>query len=203
VAPGSGKQWQEFPSLPDGRAGASMVYNPDLNALIFAGGAERPVTGKPHAVNFAHTWMYEFDNPGWQVMADIPFLSNHMSYVSTEDASGKPRHYFVGGQIGENEFTGNVADNYEWDAIGEKWIKRQAMPFARGHASSSTTAVPCGYIIAGGSTNGFRKTMDISHYDIASNSWTKIGELPVALNTPVCAIDFVAGMYYCETGLYV
>lgn len=106
-------------------------------------------------------------------------------------------------QVGENEYTGNIDDNYEFDAVEEKWIKRQNMPFTRGHASSSTTAVPCGYIIAGGSTNEYGKTKDITFYDITSNRWTKIGELPNALNTPVCAIDYAAGMYYCETGWYV
>jgi hypothetical protein len=180
-----------------------MVYDPNRKALIFAGGAVRPTAGRPTSVNQPQTWMYEFDNPGWKAMSDINFLSNHMSYVSTKDATGKTRHYFAGGQTGENEVSGNVADNYEWDAMAERWIERRDMPFTRGHASSSTTAVPCGYIIAGGATNEFGKTNDVSFYDINSNSWTKIGELPMSLNTPVCAIDFVAGTYYCETGLYV
>lgn len=200
---GKGKQWEFFPDLPEGRAGGGMVYDPIRNALIFAGGAERPKAGNANAVDYKHAWMYEFDSPGWKTLPDIPFLSNHMSYASTKDASGKVRHYFVGGQIGENEYTGNIDVNYEWDAIGEKWIKRADMPFTRGHASSSTNAVPCGYIIAAGSTNEFGKTKDISYYDIASDSWTKIGELPNAINTPVCGIDFARGMYYCETGWYV
>jgi Galactose oxidase, central domain len=182
-----------------------MVYDPNRNALIFAGGAERPQAGNPNAVDFTNAWMYDLDQqPGrWQVVSDIPFKSNHMSFASTRDASGRSRLYFVGGQIGENEGSGNVSDNYEFDAVNLQWIKRTNMPFTRGHASSSTNAVPCGYIIAGGSTNEFGKTKDVHFYDIGSDSWTKIGELEGTVNTPVCDIDFEGGYYYCETGLCV
>lgn len=182
-----------------------MVYSPERNALIFAGGAERPVPGNPNAEDYQHAWMYEFGkaNLGWQELTDIPFLANHMSYVTTKDASGKSRLYFVAGQVGENEKSGNVKDNYEFDVASETWIQRKDMPFTRGHASSSTNGVPCGYIIAGGSTNEMGKTADIHYYDIGSDSWTKIGELPGSVNTPVCDIDFEGGMYWCETGWYV
>jgi Galactose oxidase, central domain len=203
ITPGSGSQWKFFESLPIGRAGAAMVYDPRRNALIFAGGAERPVAGSQFAVDYKNAWMYELDKPGWRPLPDIPYFANHMSFVTTKDSSGKDRHYFVGGQIGENETTGNVKANYEFDAINEQWLKRKDMPISRGHASSSTNAVPCGYIIAGGSTNEFGRTADVSHYDVASDSWTKIGDLPTPINTPVCAIDFKAGMYRCETGLCV
>ena len=73
------------------------------------------------------------------------------------------------------------------------------MPFTRGHASSSTRAMGCGFIIAGGSTNENGKTKDISFYDITTDTWTKIGELPNAINTPVCDIG-VDGYLYCESG---
>jgi len=60
--------------------------------------------------------------------------------------------------VGENEFTGNVDDNYEWNMQGKKWIKKKDMPFTRGHASSSTNPVNCGFMISAGSTNEFGKT---------------------------------------------
>jgi Galactose oxidase, central domain len=203
IAPGSGNQWKFFESLPEGRGGGALVFDPSRNALIFAGGAERPIPGLARTVDYKHAWMYELDNPGWRLLPDIPYFANHMSYVTTKDSSGNVRHFFVGGQMGESEKAGNTKVHYEFDAINERWLKRADMPFTRGHASSSTGAVPCGYIIAGGSTNEFGKTADVSHYDIASNSWTKIGDLPGVVNTPVCVIDFDAGMYHCETGLYV
>jgi hypothetical protein len=188
-----------MPKLPQPRSGGGMVYDPDRNALIYAGGAERPKAGNPHAEDRPHAWMYEFATGAWRSVADMPYISNHISYTTTKDAAGKVRHFFVGGQVGENEFSGNVKDHYEFDAVNLTWTPRAQQLFTRGHASSSTNAVPCGYIIAGGSTNEFGKTKDISYYDIATNSWIKIGELPSAVNTPVCGIDFIGGMYYCET----
>ena len=56
-----------------------------------------------------------------------------------------------------------------------------------------------GYITAGGSSNSEGGHFaDISYYDIPSDTWTKIGDLPEALNTPVC--DMYDGWLYCETG---
>jgi hypothetical protein len=50
------------------------------------------------------------------------------------------------------------------------------MPFPHGHASSSTIAVSCSFIMVGGITNGTGKTKEIMYYDIPSNTWTKVGE---------------------------
>ena len=121
-----------------------------------------------------------------------------MSFVSAKDGTGKQRLFFLGGQVGENEWTGNVKDNYEWNVNSESWIKRQDMPFTRDHAGSSTVAIGCGFIVAGGSTNEFGKTKDISYYDIPTDTWTMIGELPNAINTPVCA--YGDGQLFCESG---
>ena len=178
-----------------------MVYDSIKNQLIYAGGTDRPVQGSREAFDKNTTWAYSFDNPeaGWQKKADMPFLANHMSFVTAKDENGKDRHFFLGGQKGENEWTGNVKDNYEWDSEGEKWIKHTEMTISRGHAASSTRAIGCGYIIAGGSSNqNGGHTSDISYYDIPTDTWTKIGDLPEALNTPVCVIR--DGILYCETG---
>jgi hypothetical protein len=178
-----------------------MVYDSIKNQLIYAGGTDRPVKGSRTAYDKDDTWAYSFDNPGagWQKKDDLPFLANHMSFVTAKDETGKERHFFLGGQEGEDEWTGNVDDNYEWDSSNEKWIKHTDMTITRGHAASSTRAIGCGFIIAGGSSNKERgHTDDISYYDIPTKTWTKIGELPDALNTPVCNIH--DGYLYCETG---
>lgn len=57
--------------------------------------------------------------------------------------------------MGENEKSGNSDENYEWDVPSQSWIARADMPITRGHASSSTNAIGCGFIIAGGSSNEF------------------------------------------------
>lgn len=77
------------------------------------------------------------------------------------------------------------------------------MPMARGHASSSTLAYGCGFIIIGGALNGGVMTADISYYDIDTDTWTKIGDLPKEKNTPVCVIypDWNGGddWLHCES----
>ena len=101
------------------------------------------------------------------------------------------RHYFLAGQIGENESTGNIKDNYEWDAMNKMWIRRKSMPFTRGHTASSTRAIGGGFIIAAGSTN-----------ESGTTSHTVLSLLPkifqLAINTPVC--DIAGGYFYCEGG---
>jgi len=197
VKPGSG-QWKTFEKLPEGRGGGGMVYDTKRNALIFAAGGDRK-KGETATIDPPTTWMYSFDNAsaGWVKMQDIPYTGNHISYVTAYDATGKERHFFVGGQRSGDEWNGNVADNVEWDAENETWIRRKSMPFARGHTASSTRAIACGYIIAAGSTNS-GKTSDISFYDIPSDKWMKIGDIPNKLNTPVC--DMSDGWLYCESG---
>jgi N-acetylneuraminic acid mutarotase len=196
IAPGTTGQFSTFPNLPDtGRAGAGIVYDTASNALIFAGGATRPNT-----IDRPDTWMYSLANPsvGWVKKADIPLLSNHLSYVTAKDATGKERHYWMGGQASGNEVNGNRAEVYEYDAEKNIWIQRASMLIPRGHASASTRAIGCGFIIIGGTTNGTGKTTDVSYYDIPSDTWTKIGDLPSADNCLVCDIN--GGTLYCETG---
>ena len=173
-----------------------MVYDTASNALILAGGATRT----PGTTDHRDTWKYSFGNPsaGWVKQADLPLLSNHLSYVTVTDDTGKERHYWMGGQSLGNEAIGNHAEVYEYDVQNNVWIQRASMPIPRGHASGSTRAIGCGFIIAGGTSNGTGKTTDVSHYDIPSDTWTKIGDLPNAINTPVC--DIKAGTLWCETG---
>jgi Kelch motif len=199
--PGQRKQWSRWPSLPEGRAGGGLIYDKQRRVLLFASGARRPKAGNADAVDYNTTWMYALDRPaaGWVRKADMPYSANHMSYVTVVDPlTARPRHFFLGGQVGENEYTGNVVDNLEWDAAKEVWLRRKSMPMTRGHAASSTRAVGCGFIIAAGSTNENGKTADVSYYDIPTDTWTSVGKLPNSINTPVC--DISGGYLYCESG---
>ena len=199
VQPGTSGQWSTFQPLPEGRGGGGMIYDTNSNALLYAAGADRQ-KGTQVTFDPPTTWMYSFDNKsaGWVQKQDIPYVGNHISYVTAYDDNGKERHYFVGGQLSGDEFNSNLADHVEWDAENEQWIKRQSMPFPRGHSASSTRAIGCGYITIAGAKNRWAKTSDVSYYDIPSDSWKKIGDLPEALNTPVC--DISNGWLYCESG---
>jgi hypothetical protein len=197
-----GLQWKPFPSLPSGRAGGGLVYDTAMDALIFSGGAQRPVPGSIFAVDYNTTWMYSFRALGakWVRKAPIPYRANHISFVTTKDALGRDRHFFVGGQEQENEASGNMRNHYEYVVSNDTWIPRMPLPIPRGHASSSTRAVGCGYLVAGGTTNGKVKLSDISYYHVPTNNWTVgIGQLPNAINTPVCDVAS-DGQWYCESG---
>jgi hypothetical protein len=210
VTPGNGQQWAEsdsFPDIPEGRGGGGMIYDSATNTAVFVGGAVRPTAW--HAEDRTDAWKFNLDalgTPGaaWQRVTDVPFGSNHMSFVTAKDELGTERHFFLGGQSGEYENTGNLKDNYEYVVSTDTWIQHPDMLFTRGHAASSTRAYGSGFIIAAGTTNEDGKTSDISYYDIPSQSWTSIGNLPFALNTPVCDISPVnaAGVqyYHCESG---
>jgi hypothetical protein len=111
----------------------------------------------------------------------------------------------LGGQVGEYECCTNFGLNYEFVATTETWIKRASMPIPRGHASASTNAVGCGFVISGGSINSGStkklRTDDISYYDIPSDTWTSgIGTIPKAGATPIVVIHPEGYMYYV-TGL--
>ena len=200
----SGSQWSRLPNLPDGRAGGGVVYDSTANALLFGAGAIRPFSGSRYAEDQPETWLYSFDNPtaGWVRKANVIFTANHMQYVSTVDSSGKQRHYFVGGQVGQDEANGNLGDLAEYDFGSDTWTRRTNMPVPRSHANASTRAYGCGFLILSGTTNGQVRTKDISFYDPVADTWTYIGDVPNGLNVPVCVIAVINGsdQVLCETG---
>jgi len=179
-----------------------MVYDSNTNSLIYSGGAERPEAGVADSFDFRDTWMLNLNdvNAGWQTKKSLPFDSNHMSFATVKDQAGLEHHFFVGGQVGVNEFTGNVDKNYEYDVLNDEWIEKADMPFTRGHAASSTRAIGCGFIMAGGSTNENGLTSDVSFYSTETDDWRSIGDLPEAINTPVCDVNFDTMYLYCESG---
>jgi hypothetical protein len=206
--PGGGEpQWTSLPSLPSGRAGGSLVYITAQNALLYTGGAKR--TGAQY-YDYQDSWLLPLDLNGgssaaWIAKPNLPYFGNHMSFVSAKDHLGVERYFFMGGQRAGNESNGNQDDHYEYDAVNEVWIERQKMPTPRGHAGSTTLAVSCGFIIAGGAINSGSnsskaQTKDVSYYDISSNTWTQIGNLSQSVRT-ICGIDFVNSYLYCETGV--
>lgn len=195
-----GQQWSRLDSLPEGRAGGGLIYDSTLQQLVYTGGAQRPTAGVGISIDFNTTWIYDFQNPaaGWTDSSPLPFHGNHMSFVTAKDNLGRERHFILGGQEAENEDNGNTKEVYEWDASSRSWIEHPDMPFTRGHAASATKAISCGFLMAGGTTNDYGMVPDISYYDVPTGKWTRLGELPNAVNTAVC--DIGGGYLYCETG---
>jgi hypothetical protein len=197
----SGLQWSFLPDMPDGRGGGGLNHIKETNSIIYATGATRR---NGVTTDFNTTWELFLDNlaAGWIRRADIPYKGNHASHV-TAFHQGRPRYYWAGGQLEQQEWTGNQNDLVEWDQPTQTWIRRANMTLARGHASSSTIAYGCGFLMIGGAINTGTKTPDVAFYGIYNDQWTSIGNLTKKMNTPVC--DIVRGVngsdwVYCQSG---
>jgi Kelch motif len=199
-----GSQWSMLPSLPEKRSGGGMIYDSKRNSLIYATGAYRHSwVGDQEIVDRNNVWELHLGNlsEGWINKTSIPYIANHVGFTTVRLLNGNERHFFLGGQQGQLESGGNFDAHYEYVASTDTWIERQPMPFGRGHFSSSVVNYRhCGYFIAAGATNfgNYEKTADISFYSLEYDNWTHIGNLPFALNSPVCAIS--GEYYYCQSG---
>jgi len=200
----AGQQWSRLPDLPQGRAGGGAFYDAKANALLFSAGCIRPFEKNRYAEDQDDTWAFYFNNPGagWVRKADSLIYANHLQYTTAIDSKGKPRHFIMGGQLGQDEHDGNIGEMYEYSFEANQWYARADMPIPRSHASSSTRAYGCGFLIISGTTNAGQRVSDISYYDPEADKWTSIGEVPTGLNTPVCDINTVNGedWLFCETG---
>jgi hypothetical protein len=196
----TGSQWSFLPSLPDGRGGGGFFHIKESNSLLYATGATR----RGATIDQTTTWELFIDNlsEGWITRAPTLYKANHISHV-TVFYEGRYRYYIAGGQLEQEEYTGNQPDLIEWDQASKTWIRRANMILPRGHASASTLPYGCGFMMIGGAINTGWSTSDISFYSIETDTWTKIGDLPRSLNTPVC--DIVRNLndsdwLYCITG---
>ena len=210
--PNHGTQWAFLPNLPNGgTGGGGMIYSTKHNTLYYAGGGQRLRPGSSYTRDVNNTWKLELHNAraGWKPSAPLPYLANHISYVTHRDSNGTERHFMLGGQISEEEHDGNLNYNYEFIPDNETWIARTPIPFPRGHAASSTRMIGCGFIIAGGAMNNpdptSRKRIsidDVSYYNIYTDQWTtSIGTLPSIGNTPIVDIHSNGYMYFVNSRL--
>jgi hypothetical protein len=198
----AGQQWAKLTPLPGPRGGGGMVYDTATNTLIFAAGAVRI----PNTADQSNTWSYNLsqgNNGTWVSQPDIPYMGNHISFVTARDENGLERHYFTGGQTAQNECCGNSKKLVEYVAgPSPYWIARHDALVTRGHASSSTRPYGCGFIVVAGTTNESGKTNSIHYYHTPNDTWYDIGTFSSTLNTPVCNI-YKAGdgtdWLYCES----
>lgn len=187
----------DVPPLPALRSAGGLFYDKTMNAIFYTGGADRRV---PYNIQDHNTtWMYSFNNPsnGWVRKSDVLFRTNHMVTITATDANGRERHYAVGGMGGDT--SSNIfSDVAEYDATNNVWIRRNNMPFPRGHAGASTFAFGCGFIMVSGSTTSGH-VKDVTYYSPSDDTWTKIGDTRDSLNSPVCDIHS-SDVMYCEGG---
>ena len=177
------ENWSNFTPLPRPLAsGAFVAFN---NALHFISGleADRNTASKDHLV---------FDlkkRDGWKVRTKYPAPRNHFQAVSLGEFL-----FAIGGQTGHDEkpVDVNTVDVY----LPEKnvWHELTPMPETKSHAESSTFVHKNRIYVAGGrSDRNFDKWFgrDYGHssdsileYNPYTNSWRKVGILPLRLLAP-------------------
>jgi hypothetical protein len=193
-----GTQWAALPFLPAIRAGGALMYDSLRNSLLFATGAD--LKDYSRVVDWYDVWELALDDmaAGWVAKAPLPYRANHVG-ATTVMYQGTEKHFVVGGQNGPREADGNYDLLYEYDSAANTWTQRANIPLPTGHTSSSTIPYKnCGFFIMGGSNNCKCKTSAIYYYEISSNTWTRIGDIPEKMNTPVCS--FLGDWLYCITG---
>lgn len=190
----SKRKWETLPNLPLAVGGGGMVYIPHLDSLFFSSGMIRE-QDQWHGIDSLHSYMLDLKNrdAGWVRKADIPNPRNHMSGVSVNG-----RYFFVGGQKGADEETGNQRSVHEYDYSKDTWIEKEPIPVPLGHISASTFQYGNGFITVAGITDGRRPIAKVHYYDADKNMWSGLGFYPRKVQSTVCGAS--SGAIHCSTG---
>ncbi len=171
--------WRRGPSLPLRRgAGAGAIVG---RRIHFYGGVDRAAGSKVHVDEDDH-WVLDLDQQqlGWQRRASLPVARNHLGGGALDG-----QVYAVGGQLGENESSGNRAEVHRYDPAADRWTAVAPLPVPRGHTTASVFAHRGRLVVAGGTVNGNSPSADVTAYDPEANAWVRLPSLPSGRKTPV------------------
>lgn len=188
--------WTRLPNLPEPRAGGGMVVIGN-RYLVFSGGLVRPYRNTCCVTDKGTTWALDLFNTaaGWRDdKAPIPSPRNHMAAVKTCG-----RTFWVGGQHGSNEHTGNSNVVSEYIPWAQKWVPGIVyLPQPFGHISASVLPYKCGIIVVGGTTQNRTLRNEVLWWDPNGNFWRTIGFFPKRVATAVCGL--LGDLLVCGAG---
>lgn len=188
--------WSRLPNIPERRAGGGLILV-FKRYLIYTSGVDRPENSMAIHNDKPDTWRLDLENleNGWtDDFAPIAKPRNHMGAVASCG-----RFFFVGGQEGSNEHTGNLVNVDEYDPIKKKWVNGVAqLPEKVGHISASVMPYKCGILVVGGFGQERAKRSDVLWWDPQENKWLIIGQFPTQVATPVCGLLY--SRLTCGTG---
>lgn len=171
--------WSAGPSLPEARgAGAAARIG---GRIYYVGGAVR--TSVQNTVDRPTHYVLDLTSGTWSSKTPMPNPRNHLGAVALGD-----KLYAIGGQHAAKEATQNQSQVDVYDPGTDTWTQAAQMPNARGHVSASTFVHNNQIIVAGGSVDGSLfglASAEVTAYNPAANTWTRLSPLPDARKTPV------------------
>ncbi len=93
--------------------------------------------------------------------------------------------YAIGGQFGENEFSGNSELVQRYDPTNDTWTQVADLPLAIGHISASTFTANGRIFVVTGVTQDSTSTDTIFMYDPTTDTWTALPPAPAAAQSPI------------------
>lgn len=179
--------WSAGPDLPEDRAGAGAAILG--RTLYYYGGATRLQDDVNSTVDHGDLWTLDLgatsatgdDSATWATgLADMPAPRNHMAGVELNGLL-----YAIGGQTGENEFTGNSDLVHRYDPVADVWTRVADLPIEIGHITASTFTANGRIFVITGVTENSVSTDTIYMYDPATDTWSSLPPAPAKAQSPI------------------
>ena len=169
--------WTQLPSqVPGNPTGAAVARDAEGRAYVFGGS----VIG--HGVVAA---AYRFDGTNWAAIAPLPAAITDATAVLGSDR----RIYVTGGF--DSRFS-DQTQTYAYDPATNTWQKRAPLPDSR---SRMALVAVGGSIYAIGGLQDGDPWPEVDRYDLASNTWALVAELPVPLAVTAAALGSDGRVY--------
>lgn len=167
-------QWQAVPPMP---AEAARQY-----AVAFAAGGGLYVFGGDN--NGAKNDLYRFDpvSGTWTIRKPLP----SKGLIGAAAMIFGDRAFLVGGKVHHDSVPSAAV--WEYDAISDDWHRKNDVSFGRRWRSAASSLGGLGYV-AGGIGSAEKKLNDFLEYDPGTDTWKKLGDLPVSPVTSYASLQ--------------
>ena len=170
--------WRRGPELPiPGAGGGAALVN---NRIHWFGGLDTQAR-----CDVPNHFVYNLQNPsaGWQNITAVAGMPSPRNHFSTIELGGKI--YAIGGQFGHDACPGAAAVDtnlvHVFNPQNNQWNRLANIPIAQSHAEPSTFVQGNSIYLVGGERQGDR----VYRYDVGSNNWQQVLNLPERLLAPV------------------
>jgi len=169
--------WSMGPDLPLSQNSGAAAYNE--GSIHFLGGQlldSIADVGEHYVLNVNDSI------PSWQTAAQMPDPRSHLGAVVM---NGKI--YAVGGQQTQDSLIQNLRYLDEYDPLADTWTRKADLPAPRSHIGASTMTHNNKLLILGGK-DADSLLNDIVEYDLQSDSWVSLCQLPITPKSPVAQV---------------